>query len=63
MVTCDFYTRIRSDIFGEIFNTEAIVQLSLNNELCSLMINHVRKLANFIVEAYVVRRSVLYLQI
>ena len=62
MVSYDFYTRIRFDIFGEIFNTEAFMQLSLNHKLCYLMINHVLKLAKFIVKAYVVRRRALYPQ-
>ena len=62
VVTCDFYTRIRSDIFGELFDTGAFVQLSLNNKLGYLMMNHVRKLAKFIVKAYVVRRRALYPQ-
>ena len=62
MVTCDFYTRIRSDIFGELFDKEACVQLSLKPKLCYLMINYVRKLAKLIVKAYVVRRRALYPQ-
>ena len=60
VVTCNFYTRIRSDIFSEIIDTEAFLQLSLNNKLCYL--NHVRKVATFIVEAYVVGRRALYPQ-
>ena len=62
VVSYDFYTRIKSDIFGEIFNTEAFMKLSLNHKLCYLMINHVLKLAKFIVKAYVVRRRALYPQ-
>ena len=42
VVIFDLYTRIRSDIFGELFDTGAFVQLSLNNKLCYLMINHVQ---------------------
>ena len=64
VTSCSLYNTLRytlrSNIFGEVLNSDPVIQLSPNEKLTYLMSNYVRKLAKFIAKAYTLRRKTIY---
>lgn len=57
---CSLYNNIRSDIFGELFNSDEFKSMDFPTKMVHLMEEHTRKLSKYIVRAYNCRRSCLY---
>ena len=60
VTSCSLCNTLRSNNFGEVLNSDPVIQLSPNEKLTYLMSNYVRKLAKFIVKAYTLRRKTIY---
>ena len=60
LLHCTFYTDIRADIFNEQLSNDHFNTMNDNDKFKYLVINIPRKVAKYIVKAYMIRRNKLY---
>jgi hypothetical protein len=60
LLNCPKYNEIRSQSFGEILNDNVFMDLNVDDKLIFLFSNHVRKIAKYLVKAYLHRRNIIY---
>ena len=60
LLNCDFYNNIRQSVFYEQFDDPEFAYLSSVNRLSFLIHNHPRKLAKYLVRAYLKRKTTIY---
>ena len=61
VIECSKYHMIRLNILGEILQRTDNLNLSAAEKLCMLMNDHTRKLAKFVVQAFMCRRDTIYI--
>jgi hypothetical protein len=61
LISCECYSNIRLDVFGDILNSDRFRSVSANEKMISLLTLYPRKVAKYLVKAYYKRKSVIYL--
>ena len=60
LLHCGLYNNIRENVFQDILHTDIFINLNSDEKLTYLLQTYPRKIAKYLVQAYVKRRNVIY---